>query len=86
MQLLDVFSHALFIVLMTVGVLTLPALIVGLIVSLLQTATQINDLTLSFIPKLFALIITIALLAPWLFHMITSYTQTLFTEMPFLIN
>jgi len=85
-NLIDIFSHALFIVMMTVGLLVLPGLIVGLLIAMFQAATQINDLTLNFLPKLFAILVTIALAAPWLFHLLTSFTQTLFAELPFIIH
>lgn len=79
-NLLDVFSHALFIVMMTVGVLALPALIVGLLISLFQAATQVHDITLNFLPKLIVVLLTIVFLGPWLFHLLTSYTQTIFEQ------
>lgn len=83
---IDVFSHALFIVMLTVGILVLPGLIVGLLVAIFQTATQINDLTLSFLPKLLAILLTIALLAPWLFQSLTDFTLALFEQLPQLVN
>lgn len=83
---IDVFTHALFIVMTTVAMLVLPGLIIGLIIAIFQTATQINDLTLSFLPKLLAILTTIALLAPWLFHSLTRFTVTLFEQLPQLVN
>lgn len=85
-NLIDLFTHALYITMMTVGLLVLPGLIVGLMVAIFQAATQINEMTLNFLPKLFAVLITIAMLAPWLFHLLVSFTQTLFEELPYIIS
>jgi len=85
-SLIDILSHALLIVIITVGMLALPALIVGLILSIIQTATQVNDITLNFLPKFIAVLLTVAFLSPWLFHLLTSYTPTLFEELNFLIR
>ena len=62
--------------------LLLSALIVGLIVSIFQAVTQINEATLTFIPKMLAVVIVLIVLAPWMTQMITSYTTELFTSMP----
>lgn len=59
---------------------TLPVLavglVVGLVVSIGQAVTQIQDQTLSFIPKVFAMVATLLLLLPWILSMITAYTQS----------
>lgn len=62
--------------------LLLSALIVGLIVSVIQAITQINESTLTFIPKMLAIVIVMIILAPWMTQMITSYTTELFTSIP----
>ncbi|MCO5142758.1 MAG: flagellar biosynthesis protein FliQ [Oligoflexia bacterium] len=62
--------------------LLLSALIVGLIVSILQAVTQINEATLTFIPKMLAIVVVMLILAPWMTQMITSYTTELFTSLP----
>ena len=58
---------------------TLPilavGLLVGLLVSILQAVTQIHEQTLSFIPKMFAMVATLFLLLPWILSVITAYTQ-----------
>jgi flagellar biosynthetic protein FliQ len=62
--------------------LLLSALVVGLIVSILQAVTQINEATLTFIPKMLTIVIVMVILAPWMTQMITSYTTELFTSLP----
>lgn len=62
--------------------LLVSALIVGLVVSIVQAVTQINEATLTFIPKMLAIVIVMVILAPWMTQMITSYTTELFTSLP----
>lgn len=54
-------------------------MIVGLIVSIFQAATQINEQTLTFIPKIVTVFITLLLMAPWLIQTMTSFTKGIFT-------
>lgn len=58
------------------------ALVVGLIVSVVQAVTQINEATLTFIPKMLAIVVVLVVMAPWMTQMITSYTTELFTSLP----
>jgi flagellar biosynthesis protein FliQ len=55
--------------------LLLVALVVGLAVSLLQAVTQINEATLSFLPKLIAVAVTLVLAGPWMLAVLTDYLQ-----------
>lgn len=57
-------------------------LIVGLVVAVLQAATQINEMTLSFIPKLFAMAVALMLAGPWMLKLIVNYTRELFESIP----
>jgi flagellar biosynthesis protein FliQ len=66
--------------------LLLAALITGLIVGAFQAATQINEATLSFIPKLVVMAITLVLTGPWMLKTIVSYTRELFESIPGLID
>ena len=61
-------------------------LIVGLLVSIFQAATQINEATLSFIPKIIATGAVIALAGPWMLDQIVSYTQQLLLSIPTLVG
>jgi len=62
--------------------LLMAALFSGLIISLLQAATQINEMTLSFIPKILAVVATIVIAGPWMLTLILDYMRTLFTSLP----
>ncbi|MEM7219878.1 MAG: flagellar biosynthesis protein FliQ [Pseudomonadota bacterium] len=62
------------------------ALVVGLLIGMLQAATQINEMTLSFIPKLIALVGVLWILGRWMLGIITGYTSTLLRDIPFLIG
>jgi flagellar biosynthetic protein FliQ len=62
--------------------LLLSALVTGVFVGVLQAATQINEMTLSFIPKLLALVLALVAAGPWMLQLLTGYTQTLFRSIP----
>ena len=64
----------------------LSALAIGLMIGMLQAATQINEMTLSFIPKLGILVAVLWVTGPWMLEVITSYTRTLITDIPLLIG
>ncbi|NMP28082.1 flagellar biosynthesis protein FliQ [Rahnella sp. SAP-1] len=66
--------------------LLLAALITGLVVSLLQAATQINEMTLSFIPKILAVFATIVIAGPWMLNLLLDYMRNLFTSLPTIIG
>jgi flagellar biosynthetic protein FliQ len=66
--------------------LLLAALISGLVVSLLQAATQINEMTLSFIPKILAVFATIVIAGPWMLNLLLDYMRMLFSNLPNLIG
>ena len=67
-------------------VLLIPALVVGVLISMFQAATQINEMTLSFIPKLLITLLVMVLAGPWMVTLLTEYTLRLFTEIPALIG
>ncbi|MEC5396580.1 flagellar biosynthesis protein FliQ [Uliginosibacterium sp. H1] len=78
--------EALEITLMVAAPLFLAALATGLIISILQAATQINEMTLSFVPKLVIMFITMILAGPWMLTILTDYIQRLFESIPSLIG
>jgi len=80
------FSQALFIVISMVSVIVLPSLVVGLIISIFQAATQINEQTLSFLPRLLAILITLSIAAPWLGSQMTDFFNQLLQDIPYLIH
>ncbi|HBN9545892.1 TPA: flagellar biosynthetic protein FliQ, partial [Pseudomonas aeruginosa] len=69
-----------------VGVLVVPSLLVGLVVAMFQAATQINETTLSFLPRLMVILLTLIVLGPWLLRQLMEYTQTLIGNIPLLIG
>ncbi len=66
--------------------LLLVALATGLIISLFQAATQINEMTLSFIPKLLAVFATLVIAGPWMLETMLDYMRTLFNSIPQLVS
>ena len=62
--------------------LLLTALVVGLLVSIFQAATQINEATLSFLPKVAAMILVLALISPWMIQRMKDYTTNLYAQIP----
>lgn len=66
--------------------LLLAGLVIGLIVSIFQAATQINEQTLSFIPKLIGIFLTLILAGPWMLQMMVDYIRRLFESIPQLIG
>ncbi|MDR5898747.1 flagellar biosynthesis protein FliQ [Halomonas vilamensis] len=71
--------------LLLAGPLLLAALATGLLISLFQAATQINEMTLTFIPKILAVFATLVIAGPWLLGLITDYTERLFTNIPSMV-
>ena len=67
-------------------VLSLPMLLVGLVIGLLisifQATTQINEMTLTFVPKILAVIVVIIFTMPWLLNMLIDFTARIFNMMP----
>ncbi len=79
-------QRALEITLLLAAPLLLTALATGLIVGAFQAATQINEMTLSFIPKLLALALALVIAGPWMLKVIVNYTRELILSIPGLIN
>jgi len=79
-------QNALELTLLVSAPLLLSALVVGLIVSVFQAATQINEMTLSFIPKLIAIFAALLLAGPWIITMMTDYMRRLFSSIPTMIG
>ncbi len=64
----------------------ITALGIGLVIGMFQAATQINEATLSFIPKLGALVLAIFIAGPWMLHTLIGYTRELFLAIPTLVG
>ena len=83
---LTVFQQTLEVLAVLIMVVLLPALLVGLLVAMFQAATQINEQTLSFIPKLLVTLGVLVLAGPWMLQVLLDFTIRLFTNIPMLIG
>ena len=82
----DLFREALWMTAIIVGVLVVPSLLVGLVVAMFQAATQINEQTLSFLPRLLVMLLTLIWAGPWLVRELMEYTQGLVQNIPLIIG
>jgi len=78
--------HAMEVTLMVAAPLLLVALAIGLIVSIFQAATQINETTLSFIPKLIGIFVALVVAGPWMLTIMLDYMRDVFSNIPNLIG
>ncbi len=79
-------QQALWVTMMIAAPMLVSALAVGLLIGMIQAATQINEMTLSFIPKLLVLVISIVVAGPWMLSVIINYTRQLIQQIPSLIS
>ncbi|MBC3412694.1 MULTISPECIES: flagellar biosynthesis protein FliQ [Pseudomonas] len=82
----DLFRDALWLTTLMVATLVVPSLLVGLVVAMFQAATQINEQTLSFLPRLLMMLITLIIAGPWLVQKFMEYFISLYTNIPQLIG
>lgn len=75
-------QQAILVMLLLAAPMLLTALVIGLVVSILQAATQINEMTLSFIPKLLGIVAAMVISGPWLITYFTDYVRRLFESIP----
>jgi flagellar biosynthesis protein FliQ len=83
---MDLAHHMLLVTSMIAAPMLLIALIAGLVIGMLQAATQINEATLSFIPKLLLLVLTLFVAGPWILRVLTDFTRDLYTSIPTVIG
>lgn len=83
---MELFHHAMKVTLILASPLLLAALISGLIISVLQAATQVNEQTLSFIPKIISVLGVITILGPWMLGVMLDYMHNLFYNIPLIIK
>ncbi len=79
-------QQALVLTIMVSAPALLVALGIGLIISIFQAATQINEMTLSFIPKLLGLVLVMLLLGPWMLSLMVDYIHRLYTSIPAMVG
>ena len=78
--------HAIEVTLMVAAPMLLVALGIGLIVSIFQAATQINETTLSFIPKLIGIFVALVIAGPWMLTVLLDYMREMFTNIPLYVS
>ncbi|AUH50367.1 flagellar biosynthesis protein FliQ [Chromobacterium subtsugae] len=83
---ISIVQNALYILIIVSAPVLLTSLLVGLLVSILQAATQINEMTLTFIPKLLAMFLVLVLAGPWMLNTLIEYTTRLFQSIPNVIG
>jgi flagellar biosynthetic protein FliQ len=81
---IQILHEAIFTTLLVAAPLLGASLVVGLLISLFQAMTQINEATLTFIPKILAIALVLLLLLPWMAKVFLTYTMTLFSSFPLL--
>lgn len=82
----DLFREGLWLVVLIVGLAVVPSLLVGLVVAMFQAATQINEQTLSFLPRLLVMLLTLIWAGPWLVRELMEYTERLIQNIPYIIG
>jgi flagellar biosynthetic protein FliQ len=75
-------QHALYVAMLVAAPLLLTALAVGLLIGVIQAATQINEMTLSFIPKLIAMALVALITGPWMLRVLVRFTKQLIESLP----
>jgi flagellar biosynthesis protein FliQ len=79
-------QNALTVALMLAGPVLIVSLVVGVIISLIQAATQINEATLSFVPKLIGVCAVLLVLGSWMLQQLVTFTTNLFASLPSLVH
>lgn len=82
----EIVREGLYLILLLVTVIITPSLIIGLMVSVFQAATQINEQTLSFLPRLLVTLTVIIVAGPWMVQRLLEYFERLVTNIPMLIG
>jgi len=78
-QAIDLLRDAMLVTMLIIGPILLIGMMIGLIISLVQAVTQIQEQTLAFVPKIFAMGVAVVLVMPWMFQRLLEYSHTLFT-------
>jgi flagellar biosynthetic protein FliQ len=83
---IDLSQQALYLIAMIAAPMLLSALAIGLLIGMFQAATSINEQTLSFIPKLMVLLMSIVVAGPWMLNLLLTFTRRLYLNIPGLIG
>ena len=76
------FLHAIKTAILLAGPMLCVGLVVGILVSMFQAATQINEMTLVFVPKMLGVAVALLVFFPWMLRVITEFTHSIFANMP----
>ena len=79
-------QNGLYMLLMISAPILLAVLVVGLVISVFQAATQINEQTLSFVPKVLAAVAVLAIAGPWMMTMLVDYIRQTLTSIPSMLG
>ena len=85
-QVSELLQQALLTTVLVAGPILVVSLVVGLVVSIVQAATQINEATLSFVPKLLVIFLTLIAAGPWMLTLMTDYMRQLYQSIPNIIG
>jgi flagellar biosynthetic protein FliQ len=85
-SIMDLAHSTLLVTAMLAAPLLLVALVTGLVIGMLQAATQINEQTLSFIPKLLVIALTLFVAGPWMLRVLVDFTRDLYTSIPSVVG
>lgn len=83
---LSIFHQALEVIVVLILVMLIPSLLIGLLVAMFQAATQINEMTLSFVPKILVTLLVLMLAGPWMLQLLVHYTEQLIHNIPSFIG
>lgn len=83
---MNIGRHAMEITVMISAPLLLVALVIGLVISIFQAATQINEQTLSFIPKLIGVLAALVIAGPWILSIMSDYLREVLTQIPIILQ
>ena len=81
-----VWREAMWLIVLLAAVIVMPSLLIGLVISTFQAATQINEQTLSFLPRLMTTLVVIIMTGPWLLRKILDFSEQLILSIPMLIG
>lgn len=82
----NIWREAMWLIVLLVAIIVMPSLLIGLVISTFQAATQINEQTLSFLPRLLVTLVVIIITGPWLLRRVMDYTEQLVLSIPSLVG
>lgn len=83
---IDLSQRTLYLIALISAPMLISALAIGLFIGMFQAATQINEMTLSFIPKLMVLLVAVMVAGPWMLSLLVNFTRELFLSIPGLVQ